>query len=247
MPILKDHRDPIPEGRIFFAAGSVQITDFFERIAQPSLDGTGQGAEQQPEQQQQQLSHQQRQDSRSGKKPAQGQGETAEQRRRLLAEAALQRQLASSNPDVGADDEASIPSSSAGGPSNVRMAPVLPNGIGNAIGKLPTSSSSNAEVRSRQRDKLHGKGAAVDLAEPECDVIVVDEDDDDDRQSKLPNGDTTGIAGSTPSISDLVDLAAEEDVAGPSKGEPAGHSGNRLSGAPAALCNEAVGASRQQI
>ncbi|BDA48805.1 probable SprT-like domain-containing protein Spartan at N-terminal half [Coccomyxa sp. Obi] len=236
---------PVKRPRSIPSQGSVQITDFFERIVQPSVDGTGKGVEQQQQQQQQQ-SQQSKLGSGLGKKPAQGQGETAEQRRRLLAEAALRRQQASSNAAAGAHVDAPIPSSSAGGPSGVEMAPVLLNGIGSATGRSPTSSSSNAEMMSSQRNEVHGKGAEVDLVEPECDVIVVDEDEDDDMPRKLPNRDAAGIAGSTPSTSDWVDLAAEEDVAERSKREAAGHISSRLSGAPVVLCSEAVGPSKEQ-
>lgn len=234
MPILTFHREPNPEGWICFAAGSVQITDFFQRIVQPSVDVTEQEAEQQ--QQQQRLG------DRSGKTSPQGQGETAEQRRRLLAEAALQRQQASSNPATGAHVQAFIPNSSAGDPSNVKTAHVLLNGADTATGTslISSSSSSSANMRCGQRDKVHSKGAAVDQVEPECDVIFVDEDDDDNRQSKLPNGNAAGIAGSTLSTSDLVDLAAEEDVAEPSEGKVAGHISSRLPGAPVVRGSEAV-------
>ncbi|KAK9917313.1 hypothetical protein WJX75_003043 [Coccomyxa subellipsoidea] len=77
--------------------GTVQITDFFERIIQPSGSletGTQQG-------------------SKSSRKAVRGRGGTPEQRRRLLADAALRRLQGSSDPGAEAEEVDAKPGASA--------------------------------------------------------------------------------------------------------------------------------------
>ncbi len=168
----------------------MQITDFFERIIPPAgsaEEGTEQRADGTP----------------SRAKAVLGRGETPEQRRRLLADAALRR-LQGSAEAVEADAK---PSFSAGH-SESRTAPGKQEISSNTTALLSSSRSSSGIRDHSQRNGTEDKAGVS--AEPDCVII-----DKEGPSTKIQESSVAGGVGSTPSIGEWVDLveADESDAA----------------------------------
>lgn len=167
----------------------MQITDFFERIIQPSGSletGTQQG-------------------SKSSRKAVRGRGGTPEQRRRLLADAALRRLQGSSDPGAEAEEVDAKPGASALDARATAAPKKLKHHhdqgcAGNTV--MPATTEDKAP------DSAKGKG----VIERECVII------DDEGPGELPGSSMAGAGGSTPSTSEWVDLASGAPAAGDSEG-----------------------------